>query len=266
MPSEPERHPDHPDNGPEEEPRHEVEHRHRGEERDGHPERHFAETRGRQEPGKAALDLRQAGVLVHPRDLRDGVGRDHPEGRPRGRDDPREVDVHAFAVRQDRRSSAIAVRREPVVGEAAGITAQAVEIAFEPVVEDETELVRRLFPVDRHLLLWPLQVLGGRGAVAPLRGFDESQECPAGRFAAKRVFLGNRRRLNRRCLRCLRGSRTHNGNETDGEDECGEPRSPPRQHGHDLAPPDILADAPPGGGVQNLRPAETCTRVPLSNP
>ncbi len=80
-------------------------------------------------------------------------------------------------------------------------------------------MVRRLFTVDRHLLPWPLQVVGGRGAVTPLRGFDEPQECPAGRFAPEGILLGRRRRLGRCRLRLLRGSRQRNGNETDGEDE-----------------------------------------------
>jgi hypothetical protein len=87
------------------------------------------------------------------------------------------------------------------------------------VVEDETQLARRLFTVDRHRLPWPLQVLGGDGSVTPPGRLDEPEERAAGRLAPEGILLGRRRRLGRCRLRLLRGSPQRNGNETDGEDE-----------------------------------------------
>ena len=52
---------------------------------------------------------------------------------------PREVDVHALAVRQHGRPDALAIRGQAVVDLPAGVAAQPVEVALEPVVEDEAQ-------------------------------------------------------------------------------------------------------------------------------
>ena len=216
-----------------------------------------------QELRQPALELRQARVRVHARDVGHRLGGDQPDRRPGALlRHPREEDVHAFAVGQHGGPCTLPVRGQAVTGVPARVAAQPVEIAFEPVIEDEQQLLGGLFLAHRHLLPRPLQVLGSLGAAAPLGGFDESQEGAARRLAPQGILQGGRRGLGRRWLRSLCGSRPDAGREEDRNGKCGEPRSPPRHHGHVWLRQQFYLTPV----LQNFRPAVTCARVPLSKP
>ena len=242
-PLEPECEPVDPNERPQEQFGDRIQDRDKREQRQGDPERQLADARGGQELREPPLDLRQAGVFVHARDVSHRVGGDQPESGSGGLRHPREKDVHALAVGQHGRARALAVNRQAVIGTAAWVTAEPIEIALEPVVEHEAQLVSGLFLADRHLLPGPLQVLGGDGSVALLGRLDKPEERAARRLAPEGIFRGGRRGLGRSRLGRLGCGRKNGGQAKGGEDEGGDSGPPGRQHRHVLAPLVILADA-----------------------
>ncbi len=109
-------------------------------ERERHPELQLADGRVGQELRKPSLELGQPGVFVHARDVGHRVGRHQPHRRARLLRHAREEDVHALAVGQHGGADALPIRGQAVVDAAAGVAAQAIEVALEPVVEHEAEL------------------------------------------------------------------------------------------------------------------------------